>query len=98
MKLNDLVKKALENIDEDRKAAKELLEGVAEHIGQSADRYKESGMVAAKYLETLQRSNEQLVKIAELRRKGNEEEFGELTDSDKDDLFSEIEEGGDEEV
>lgn len=93
MKLNELVNKILENIDEDRKAAKELLEDVAEHIGESADRYKEVGMVAAKYLETLQRSNEQLVKVAELRRKGNEEEFGELSDSDKDDLFDEIEEG-----
>ena len=46
---------------------------------------------AAKYLETLQRSNEQLVKIAELRRKGNKEEFGELSDEDKQGLFDEIE-------
>ena len=94
MKLNELIEKALNNVNEDRKAAKELLEGVAEHIGESADRYKESGLVAAKCLETLQRSNEQLVKIAELRRKGNNEEFGELSDADKQGLFDEIEDDG----
>ena len=34
MKLNELIEKALNNVNEDRKAAKELLEGVAEHIGE----------------------------------------------------------------
>jgi hypothetical protein len=95
MKLNELVEKALKNIEEDRKKSNELLEGVAEYIGANAERYKETGMVAAKYLETLQRSNEQLVKIAELRRKGNEEEFGELSDAETEGLFDEIE-GNDE--
>lgn len=95
MKLGELVEKALKNIDEDRERSKELLEGVAEYIGESPERFKESGMVAAKYLETLQRSNEQLVKIAELRRKGNEEEFGELSDAETEGLFDEIE-GNDE--
>lgn len=92
MNLNDLIEKALKNADQDRNSAKELLVGVSEYIGANPERYKESGMVAAKYLETLQRSNEQIVKIAELRRKGRNEEYGELSDSDKEGLFDEIEE------
>lgn len=91
MKLASLIEKALENADEDRSSAKELLEGVSAYIGQSTERFKEAGMVAAKYLETLQRSNEQIIKIAELRRKGEEADFGDLSDDDKEGLLDEIE-------
>ena len=91
--INDLIEKALHNIAADRKAAKELLDGVSEHIGESADRYKESGIVAAKFLEVLQRSNEQLVKIVDLKRKGSESDFGNLSDEDKEDLYTDIENG-----
>ena len=43
----------------------------------SDDRHKEVGIIAAKYLETLQRSNEQLVKIAALasKKEGAQEEI-----------------------
>ena len=94
MKLKDLINKALSNVEKDRENAKELVEGVAAYIGQNPERYKESGMVAAKYLETLQRSNEQLVKIAELQRKGKDDEFGDLSDEDREGLLDEIEDDG----
>lgn len=85
-----LLNKALENIQEDRKNATELLEGVAAWIGSSGERYATSGLVAAKYLETLQRSNEQLVKIVSLMKKGSDDAET-LSDKDKEELYNNIE-------
>ena len=54
----------------------------------STERYSDSGATAAKFVETLQRSNEQLVKLATLVHK-REQSSGNtgLTDDDKDQLF-----------
>ena len=89
---DELIQQAINNINEDRTAAKELLEDVAQYIGQQQDRYATSGMVAAKYLETLQRSNEQLVKLIGLMKKTDEDKYGDLNKADKEDLYNEIEE------
>lgn len=88
---NELINKAIENIKNDRAAAQELLEDVSSYIGQQQDRYSTSGMVAAKYLETLQRSNEQLVKIISLLQKSEEDQYGELDTEDKEDLYNQME-------
>jgi len=56
------------------------------YMQSSDDRHREVGLVAAKYLETLQRSNEQLVKLAALIQKKaatNEN----ITEEDKQELF-----------
>ena len=84
---------AIDNIREDRDKAKELLEQLEETISDSDDVYslKQLGPVAAKYLETLQRSNEQLVKIAALLQKKQDKNEG-LTEKDKNDLFDMIKE------
>ena len=50
------------------------------------DRHREFGLIAAKYLETLQRSNEQLVKLAALMQK-REKKSDEISESDKQELF-----------
>ena len=89
---DELIQQAINNINEDRTAAKELLEDVAQYIGQQQDRYATSGMVAAKYLETLQRSNEQLVKLIGLMKKTDEDKYGDLNKADKEELYNEIEE------
>lgn len=89
---NQLIIQAIENINQDREAAKELLEDVAQYIGQQQDRYATTGMVAAKYLETLQRSNEQLVKLIGLMKKTDEDKYGDLNKQDKENLYDEIEE------
>ena len=47
---------------------------------------KELGPIAAKYVENLQRSNEQMVKLAALLQKQKLQQFG-LTDTDKEQLF-----------
>ena len=52
----------------------------------SEDRHKEVGMIAAKYVETLQRSNEQLVKLTSLVQKQTSVN-NEMTEKERDDLF-----------
>lgn len=89
---DELIKQAIENINKDRESAQELLEDVAQYIGQQQDRYATTGMVAAKYLETLQRSNEQLVKLIGLMKSSEKDKYGELNKEDKEDLYNEIEE------
>jgi hypothetical protein len=91
---DELIQVAIDNINQDRESAQELLQDVASHIGQQKDRYATVGMVAAKYLETLQRSNEQLVKLIGLMRKTEEDKYGDLNPADKENLYNEIEETG----
>ena len=57
------------------------------YIQAEEARHKEVGLTAAKYLETLQRSNEQLVKLSGLLYKKNNQEVG-LSADDKEDLYS----------
>jgi len=88
------LEEAIGNIHADRKIATELLQDVSEYIGKNKERHKDVGQVAAKYLETLQRSNEQLVKLTGMLQKSRSEEFGALDENDKNALFSSFEEGG----
>ena len=78
-KLKEFVEQATTNITEDRAATKTLLMSLMKYMQVSEDRHKEVGIIAAKYLETLQRSNEQLVKIAGLigKRETQSEEITE---------------------
>ena len=84
---------AVDNIRADRGKAKEFLEQLEELVLESDDTYnlKQLGLVAAKYLETLQRSNEQLVKVAALLQKNSNNNDG-LSEKDKDELFDMIKE------
>ena len=91
-KLTNYIEEAVKNIREDRKRALSLLNDIADFIGQSQDRHKDVGATAAKYLETLQRSNEQLVKITTLVQKNSESEFGDLDEDDAANLYDEFEE------
>lgn len=87
----DLIDLSIANIIKDREKAHELLEDVAEHIGEEKTRYSTTGMVAAKYLETLQRSNEQLVKIISLMKK-KDDDAPDLDPKDKESLYDDMEE------
>ena len=64
--LDETLSNALDNIEEDRATTKELLQDLMKYLGAAEERHREVGPVAAKYVETLQRSNEQLVKLASL--------------------------------
>ncbi len=90
-KVEEYLEEAVLNIREDRKKALSLLADIADFIGQSQDRHKEVGQTAAKYLETLQRSNEQLVKIAALHEKSSKSEYGDLDDEETESLYDELE-------
>lgn len=85
-KLNNFIERANQNIIEDRAATKTLLMTVMKYMQTGDDRHREVGLIAAKYLETLQRSNEQLVKLAALMQK-KENSNESISEQDKQDLF-----------
>ena len=87
--LENLIDEALDNIRNDRKLAREFLNEVANQIVRDPDQNKHLSPVAAKHVESLQRSNEQLVKLIGLRQKRQTQSTG-LTDQDKNDLFDMI--------
>jgi len=93
-RFNKHLEEAINNIKSDRKLASELLEDVAEYIGENKERHKDVGQVAAKYLETLQRSNEQLVKLTGMIQKSQEDGYSELSETDKENMFDLFESGG----
>jgi len=87
--LDTLMTEALSNIRNDRKVAREFLNEIANMISMDADQNKYLSPVAAKHIETLQRSNEQLVKIISIQSK-KREEVSVLSDADRDNLFDMI--------
>ena len=89
MKKNDiekLIEEGLQNIRQDRAMASTLLIDIMSHIKNDKHEHKEIGQIAAKYLETLQRSNEQLVKISSLVQKKSGANAG-LSAEDKENLY-----------
>lgn len=84
--LEDFIERANKNIVDDRAATKTLLMTIMKYMQLGDDRHKEVGLIAAKYLETLQRSNEQLVKLAALIQKNQRGEAG-ISEEDKQELF-----------
>ena len=87
--LQNLIDEALDNIRSDRKVARELLNEIANQIATDAEQNRHLSPVAAKHIETMQRSNEQLVKIIGLKQKNRPQSF-ELSSEDKDNLFDMI--------
>ena len=94
--VSKFIEEAKENITEDRAATKSLLMTLMKYMKVSEDRHKEVGLIAAKYLETLQRSNEQLVKLASLMTK-RESVNESISEEDRQELFDLIN-GGDNNV
>tara|TARA_A100001011_G_C13774636_1_gene620626 strand:+ start:36 stop:329 length:294 start_codon:yes stop_codon:yes gene_type:complete len=84
--LEKYIEDATKNIVEDRAATKTLLMTIMKYMQLGDDRHKEVGLIAAKYLETLQRSNEQLVKLASLLQKQEYRVDG-ISEQDKQELF-----------
>jgi len=91
--LDSYIEEAIKNIRSDRAITTTLLMELMEYIKKDEDRKESVGTIAAKYVETLQRSNEQLVKVSALIQKktsGSDE----LSSKDKEDLFDLIKETG----
>jgi hypothetical protein len=87
-KLDNYIDEVMSNIRNDRKITRELLDDAVKWLSKDEARHKEIGAVLAKYVETLQRSNEQLVKVAGMVSKtsGNEG----LTAKDMSDIYDAI--------
>ena len=92
LKVKDLLEKALVSINEDRKNAKELLKDVGKYIGENKERYNSVGMVAAKYLEVMQKSNEQRVKVITIMLKEQDAEFGNVSEEEATSIYEDFEE------
>jgi hypothetical protein len=91
-KLQELIDKTIINIEEDRAVANKLLTDLIIYMGKVGDAaHAESGNIAAQYLETLQRSNEQLVKVVSIVQKQDGGNRG-LSDNDKNAIFDAIRE------
>jgi hypothetical protein len=87
-----LIEEVLENIRADRNQAQYLLTQLLAYIGKNDSQIKDAGFVASKYLETLQKSNEELVKVVEIVRKNKNSEDEDLTAVDKEELYDQLEE------
>ena len=87
--LGSLIEQALENINNDRQEVEGLLSQLKEYMIVSQERYADSGPIAAKFVETLQRSNEQLVKVASLvYKKESDTNDLSLSEDEKRELFN----------
>jgi wobble nucleotide-excising tRNase len=84
--IDSLINEALDNIRNDRKVAREFLNDIATELANDTEQLKYLSPVAAKHIETLQRSNEQLVKLIGIRQKDQTQSF-ELSETDKNNLF-----------
>jgi len=91
--LESYIDEAIKNIRSDRAITTTLVMELMEYMKKDDERKEKVGVVAAKYVETLQRSNEQLVKVSALLQKKSEGQEG-LSDEDKSELFDLIKESG----
>ena len=91
-KTDNYLDEAIENIRKDREITKDLLSDLIVYLSKDEARHTEVGTVAAKYVETLQRSNEQLVKLVTLLEKKQGSTTA-LSDIDKSEIFDLL--GGD---
>jgi len=86
LNLEDYVEETTTNIREDRAMAKTLLVEVMTDMAASPTDRREMGPIAAKFVENLQRSNEQMVKLASILQRQKSQQMG-LSDDDKEQLF-----------
>ena len=94
--LEEYIQEATRNVREDRALAKSLLVDAMSDMKMSDAARKELGAIAAKYVENLQRSNEQMVKLSALLQKQQGGSVG-LSEEDKEDLYDMLNENNEEE-
>ena len=88
MKKEDLLTEALDNVRQDRNTTEGLLSDLCTEIKDDSTTNAKSGVVAAKYVEVLQRSNEQLVKILAFLQKIENSKYDlDLSKDEKNNIF-----------
>ena len=80
------IEESLQNIQDDRKLTLDLLKELRAEMNNGETNHSRSGVIAAKYVETLQRSNEQLVKLTAILQKQTAGDQS-ITEKEKDELF-----------
>lgn len=96
--LDHYLEKAIKNIAQDRKITRELLDDVVQYLAKNEENHRSVGLTAAKYVETLQRSNEQLVKVSTLIQKQQANLSDGLSEGDKADIFDMLQDSGEKSV
>jgi hypothetical protein len=93
--VDKLLKEAIDNVKGDRAYGIKLLNDLIVLMGSQndLDTHRRLGEIASQYLETLQRSNDQLVKLTVVASKVNKDEEGGLTKKELDQLYSELNKG-----
>ena len=86
---NKLIDDAIKNINLDREMASELLYDLKQDIIAGKTTNAQSGQALSKFVETMQRSNEQLVKIIDIMKKEKPKSES-LTKDDYDGLYDEM--------
>ena len=84
-KLESYISEAIDNIRNDRKVTKALLDDLIQYMAKEQSYHRDVGLTAAKYLETLQRSNEQLVKVSGIVSKKSSNSG--LSSEDKEEIY-----------
>lgn len=92
-KAEKYINKAISNIEKDREVTTELLNDVMSYIGSDRSKHAEVGHVTAKYIESLQRSNEQLVKLVTLMAKKEDSTYGDLSEDEKTNIYDKLNNG-----
>ena len=87
-KLEKYIQEAIANIRQDREVTRELLDDAMKYLAKDESRHRDIGLTLSKYVETLQRSNEQLVKVASLV--GKTESSDSITAKEMEDIYAAI--------
>ena len=93
--LQEYIIDTTKNVEEDRAITSKLLKDLIDTMDKHKEEkyiHKNFGEIAAMYLETLQRSNEQLVKIATLIQRNESVKDG-FSKTERDNIFDLIKEG-----
>jgi len=88
-KIDKYIDEVVENIRKDREVTNDLLKDAIGYLAKDESRHRDIGLVLSKYVETLQRPNEQLVKITSLIAKEETKVEG-LTEKDMEEIYSAI--------
>ena len=87
-KLEKYIEEIIKNIRDDREVTRELLDDAVKYLAKDESRHRDVGLIIAKYVETLQRSNEQLVKVSGILSKREKSEG--LSTKELEDIYSQI--------
>jgi anion-transporting ArsA/GET3 family ATPase len=88
--IDQQIENVISNIEKDREVTLELLSDVMQYISKDQHKHAEVGHVTAKYIESLQRSNEQLVKMTAIMLKREDSQFGSFSDEEKESIYDSL--------